>query len=243
MADVPAQTVTATASAQATQPTAVAGGAGGVVNMTATSVGGTGGQSDVKPQAQPEAPKGEAKPEAAKPAEAPKTEPSKPEAKAEEVKYDLKLAEGSLLGEADVASVVEFAKANKIAPEVASKILEQREQTVKAYREAKMAEWKRVTQEQWKSELVKDPDIGGDKLPGVLEDVKRLVDAHMGKELRAYVEAQGYLNNKEFIKFLWPLATARRDDKIVTSTTSAAPAEKSRLDLMYPLSELQQVQG
>lgn len=229
----PVQTVTATSSAQATQPNADAEAKAPVV------------AADPKAAAPAPAPDAQTAAEkvaatAAKPeGDKPEAQPEKPQAEPE---YNLTLAEGSLLDpEADIKAVVEFAKANKMAPEVAGKILEQREQAVKAYHEHQKAAVNAAV-DAWKAELPGDPEIGGEKLPGALEDSKRLLEQFADKELVEAVNTMGFGNNKYFVRFLARLGKARRDDSLVTSGT-APKAEKSLAERMFPMNELQGQQG
>jgi len=171
-----------------------------------------------------------------------KAEPEKPAAAEAEVKYELSLAEDSLLDpEADIPAVVEFAKANKMAPEVAGKVLGLTESAVKSFHEAQKSSYAAAV-ENWKKELPGDPEIGGEKLPGALEDSKRLVEKFADKELKESFEKFGFLNNRFFIRFLARLGAQRRDDTIVTGKT-AGGQEKTAVDIMFPMEELSQVEG
>lgn len=230
-----AATVTATSSAQAEPPKAEIVSekpdANPAVDPLATLP---------TPSKPPEVKKEEVKTEPAKvEAEKPKEDP-KPEAKPEaEVVYDLKLPEGSMLDpDVDIKAVVEFAKANKMTPEVAGKVLEHREQAVKAYHEHQQGLVTKAV-EGWKGELPGDPEIGGDKLPGILEDNKRLLNDLADKELIDAVNQLGFGNNKFFNRFLHRISKGRKDDSIVTGKVVAA--QKSAEDIMFPMSELHQM--
>jgi hypothetical protein len=228
-----AATVTATSSAQAQPPKADAVVEKPKVDPVPDPLASA---PAPEPSKAPEPKKVEATKEPAKvEAEKPKADPAKPEAAAE-VTYDLKLGEGSLLDpEGDVKAVLDFAKENKIAPEVAGKILEQREAAVKSYDQHQRAQVAKAV-EFWKTELPSDPEIGGDKLPGVLEDNKRLLNDLADKELIDAINQLGFGNNKFFNRFLYRLSKNRKDDQIVTGKTVAA--DKSAEDIMFPLDEL-----
>lgn len=165
-------------------------------------------------QAAPKSPEGKPAEQAADPkAKAPEA-PAKDAPKGEEKKaepekkadapagpvYDLKLAETSLLDpEVDVQEVIDLAKAEKLTPDQAKKVLEQRERAVQGFKEHQAAAVAEGV-ERWKGELTSDPEIGGHSLKGACEDARRFLEACGDPEMAKILDQTGFGNNKYWIR-------------------------------------------
>lgn len=150
----------------------------------------------------------------------------------QEAKYDLKVPEGSLLdAQAEVARVVEFAKSRGLTPEAAQEVLEERHQAVQAY-----VERSQKIVDGWADELKTDPEVGGDKLPGALEDAKRFIDKFADPEFKKWLNDTGFGNSRWLVRMLARAGKPLQDDRFVSGQAAAAPEIKDpreRLKRIY----------
>lgn len=195
-------------------------------------------------EAAPKVPEGKpadkaADPKAKAPAkDAPKGEEKKadPEKKAAEAPaepvYDLKLAETSLLDpDVDVQEVIDLAKAEKLTPDQAKKVLEQRERAVLGFKEHQAAAVAEGVN-RWKGELPGDPEIGGHKLEAACEDARRFLQAFGDPEMAQILDQTGFGNNKHWIRMAsraW--RKSGKADQLVDG--KAVAPERSQADLIF----------
>ena len=160
-----------------------------------------------------------------------------------EVTYDLALAEDSALDpEVDVPAVLEFAKAEKISPDLAKKVLLQREDAIKSWKVHQQAQTKAIV-EGWAKELPTDQEIGGDKLPGALEDAKRALARFGDDEMRKVLEQTGLGNNRIWLRMAARVGKTLRDEVLVDGKESGAGgAGKSAAEVLFPLEEIGRTQ-
>lgn len=165
----------------------------------------------------------------------PEPAPSTPPA---EIVYDLKVGENSALDpKADVEAVIALAKEQKWAPEVAKKVLEQREAAVKSFVDARL-ERDRGIMAQWPEQLKNDKEIGGDKLVESLEYSKRLLEKYGDDEIRKGLADSNLGNYPAFVRLTAKIGRVLfAQDKIVTSNQAVAAGDSVE-NLMFPMAEL-----
>jgi len=134
-----------------------------------------------------------------------------------EVKYELKLQEGSLLtAERDVAEVIQLAKSKGFAPEVAQVLLDQRHTAVKTFVEGQdkaIGDLKG----QWKAENAKRH---GEKYAATEKEVQALVLKHGPAGLWERLNAFGL--EPDVFQTLATIAAQGRDDKFVSGAAVTA---------------------
>lgn len=141
---------------------------------------------------------------AAKPADAKAGE------KPAEVKYDLKLPDGSKLPAEHAAKVAEFAKEHKIAPELAQKLLERDNAQLQAQIEQLQAKSK-----EWAASVEADKDLGGQNFSRTKEDARRAIVKFDPKgELARELDATGYGNHPAFVRFVAAIGRAMAEDTV-----------------------------
>lgn len=156
-----------------------------------------------------------------------KTEPAKEPAKTDEVKYDLKLPDGSKLPANHAEQIAAFAKEHKIAPELAQKLLERDHAQLNAQIEQLNAKSK-----EWHDSVVADPELGGQNLNRTKEDARRVLTKFDPKgELAAELNATGYGNHPAFVRFVATIGRAMAEDTVRVG--SEAPAGDA-LSKLYP---------
>lgn len=140
-----------------------------------------------------------------------KPETGKETKPAVEVKYELKVPEESLLQETAAAEVTEFAKAHKLAPEVAQKVLEGRHEAVSAFAKENEAAALKAG-EGWKAEAEKRY---GDKFAAANEDVKRFVTKFGPQGFAERLEKSPFRFQPDFFDTLAAAGAQLHDDKFV----------------------------
>lgn len=198
---------------------------------------------EVKPAAQdqPNAaaePKPEVKPEAAAPAQEPKPE-VKPEAKPEEKpqvenkeakpavpeKYDLKLAEDSVLDSSVVEKVAALAKERGLSNDDAQKFLEQEE--------ANVAEFIEKRKTDWAAEIQGDKEIGGEAFKENVELAHRVIKRYGTESLTKELNRSGYGNHPELVRLLSRIGKSMSEDQLVLPGAQAG-GKKNIEDIFYP---------
>jgi hypothetical protein len=141
-----------------------------------------------------------------------KVEP--PTEQKQEVKYDLKLPEGSSLGKEHVDAVVELAKAKKYSPEVAQDILAQKSEAVASF--AKLQKEQVDTQShKWFEELQKDKEFGGDKFQKHATMAQSWAKKNLPAELIDLIVDAGVENYPPLVKWMVQRATQEGNDTFV----------------------------
>ena len=137
-------------------------------------------------------------------------------------KYTLAIdAEKSVLNQADVDKVIEFATANKLTQAQAEVILKQREEAATGLI-ARQQAFLDETITGWKKESETDPQMGGTNWVGTVQNTKRVMDqfapesSEMGKAFRKALIETGYGNKREVVWFLNEIGKAMREDGNVT---------------------------
>lgn len=167
-----------------------------------------------------------------KTAEPQKEEPPKEEAP-KEFAFDeaaFKLPEGVEIDEATKSEFLKLAKENEISPEKASALAAFHTKIAQANAEAQVKQWINV-QEQWRSEVQKHPDFGGDKLPAVMNDIGKIVDKYGSPEFREVMTLTGAGNHPEVVAFFHRIAK----DLVESAPVVGAPAStpKSLAEHMF----------
>ena len=162
-----------------------------------------------------------------------KDEVVKDEEKKEESEegYKLSLGEESLLGEADLKAVEEFATKHKLSNEVAQELVASQEAAVaKIIDAARDAEESQI--EAWRNEVISDPVMGGENLKQTSENARRVVERFGGKEIIDILETSGYGNNPHVLKLLSTIGAVMSEDQLVRGGKPTV-APKSTEDLFY----------
>jgi hypothetical protein len=150
-----------------------------------------------------------------------------------EPKYELKTPEGFA---GDINQVVEFAKANKISPEAAQKIVERehalRADAIKARDDEAIKSWEtRVGN--WANEVKADKELGGANLSKTQENALRVLkkydaDGSFAKELNS----TGYGNHPTVLRFLTAIGKAMAEDTFISG--SQASAQRDPAAILFP---------
>lgn len=172
----------------------------------------------------------EAKPtqtEAAQAAAAPSAE-AKP---ASEVKYELKLPDGSPLDPGIISDLTTFAKEKGIAPEIAQAILEKQHAATQGYAERINKEFE-AQKKQWVAQVQGDKEIGGEAFKGNVEIAHRALKAFASDEFVSILESTGLGNHPELVRVFYRIGKQMADDKLVTGSAPGG-GKKSPSELLY----------
>lgn len=149
----------------------------------------------------------------------------------DEVKFDLKLAEGSLLSDKDVQDVIALAKEKGYTPEQAQLLLDRENATRLAYHDGLINQHKQNV-EAWANQVKSDPELGGEKFKENVEHAHRALKTFASPKLIQLLDETGYGNHPELIRVFAKIGSQMRDDKLVMGGEPPTP-KKSHLDLIY----------
>lgn len=140
-------------------------------------------------------------------------------------KYELKLADGSLLAQSRLDEIAAEAKELGLSNDEAQKFVareeaaavRQQEQSISAYREQQI---------KWKDEIKNDPEFGGDKTPETAEHAKRFVDAFADEDMKKAFESTGFGDYPPAVRMLARAGKAILGEGRLVNPTGAGKGEK-----------------
>lgn len=154
-----------------------------------------------------------------------------PEAPKAVESYDLKLPEGSKLKPERVEDIKTYAKAKGLSSEAAQELLQREASLVDGYYSELLTEHQKIT-ESWKQEVVKDSEIGGEKMNENIQLAQRALERWATPKLIQELESTGYGNHPEVIRLLTRIGKAMSNDKMV-SANSQTGGVKSYEERLY----------
>lgn len=150
-----------------------------------------------------------------------------------EVQYDLKLAEGSKLGQKDIDSVTAFAKENNLSNEAAQKLLDSKASQYAEFQQGQQ-EFLRTQQTRWLEETKADKEIGGDKFDQSIALAKLPIAKYASPGLRKMLDDSGLGNHPEVIKMFARIGKTMQPDTVVDAPKNqAASIEKPAYEYLY----------
>lgn len=131
------------------------------------------------------------------------------EARAKPVNYaEFKLPEGLKKDEVLDKTFREWAGKNKLSQEAAQEIVSAYSTRLAEVMQQPYTAWKKI-QDDWRAEVAKDPEVGGEKLQQNLGQIGKMIDAVAGdraKSVREAMDSTGFGNNPAAIKFFFAIS-------------------------------------
>lgn len=147
------------------------------------------------------------------------------ETKAEEFVFtenDFKAPEGFIVDPALKTEFIALANEFKISPEAAERLVGMQAKLAKSGLEAQSKAWTDM-QAEWRGAVETDPNIGGDKLPGVLTNVAKIVDKYGSDDFKQVMTLTGAGNNIHVVNFLHNIAKELVEAAPVIGAPVSAP--------------------
>lgn len=148
--------------------------------------------------------------------------------KAEEVKFP----DGTQVDPAMVSSLVDVVNEFGLPRPAVAKLLDLQQKAMLANSEAGSRDWAKM-QEEWTGEVMKDPEIGGQKWPQVQTKIGGLLDTFGSPELRQAFDLTGAGNNPHVVRFMSKVANILSESGYISSNASGS-TEKSAAEILYP---------
>lgn len=149
-----------------------------------------------------------------------------------EVKYDLKLPEGSTLKPTRVDEIVAEAKANGFSSETAQALLERESEAHSEWVQSQQTEAKAKVQE-WFKAAESDPEIGGAKFQENAALAKKVIDVFGSDSLKQALNQSGLGNHPELLRIFTKIGKQMAPDQLVMPGNAPAPT-KTQAEIMYP---------
>lgn len=152
----------------------------------------------------------------------------------QEIKYDLKLSEGSLLDKARIDEVLAEAKSGKLTNEQAQSLLQREEKAVSGYQQTQLAQVE-TNRTEWLKALENDKEVGGVKFKENAETAHLFLKKHAPPEVMDFLEKSALGNNPSTFKFILKLANMAKSDKIITggNATHDSNSDQDKLNRFY----------
>lgn len=171
------------------------------------------------PPAKEEAPKAEPK------AEGKEEQPPTPKKVVPE-KYDLKVADDSVLDALAVEKIAAYAKEQGLSQQEAQELLEGEAEAVAKERKELSERYLKASKE--------DKEIGGEAFQQSVEVGLKAVERFGSPALRKILDQSGYGNHPEWIRFVSKIGKAMKDDKFISAPAPSGKEGKSIVDKFYP---------
>jgi len=141
---------------------------------------------------------------------------------------DIKLPEGFVADEALSKEFTDVINDDKLSrAERAQKLIDLQAKAMASLSEAGKTAWNTL-QTDWQAKVQADPDVGGAKLPSVLQNISTLLDNYGTRELREVFTLTGAGNNVEMVKFLNKIAAKLNEGGPVSGAPpNTAPGAKN----------------
>lgn len=169
------------------------------------------------------------------------TKEDQPEKKAEEANkdskpttLDLKLPEGALMTEKQLADLKAYAESKGLDQVAAEALVERENSFLKGQQEQVELE-----KAGWAKMVLNDPEIGGDRYKDTLMDCKVVMDRFADAEFKEVLNKTGLGDFPGFVKMVARIGRSMRDDTLVKASKEVKPV-KSLADIMYPDEEPKQ---
>lgn len=162
------------------------------------------------------------------------------EAKPADVKQDqktieLKLPEGSLLSEAKLNQIKEFALANNMNQDQAQKLVESENSAVTEYHQTLLKEHEQRTSS-WINEVKADQEIGGAKFDENVSIARKMVAEFATPEFKNDLAESGFGSHPGLVKMIVKMGRTiealKSEDKLVRGNEPPKP-QKSIADILY----------
>ena len=146
-------------------------------------------------------------------------------------KYDLKLQEESLIDSAYLEQFQAYAKEKKLTQDQAQELLQREEIARKSYYDSQIQKWEQV-KEQWKTQTMSDPEIGGEKFAENAELAKRTLEKFSTPQFISALDSSGYGNHPELVRVFARIGQAMKDASIIGGNVNTG-GNKSLEDIFY----------
>lgn len=148
-----------------------------------------------------------------------------------EIKYELKLPDGSILDPAYVDSVVKYAKDKGLTNEKAQDILNQNNEFAAAYEKKQQTDYE-ARMNAWAEEVKADKEIGGADFEKNSELAKRVIEKFASDDLKSALDTSKLGNYPGLVRMMVKIGKAMGDDAFIVP--GAAPAAKPTMaELLY----------
>lgn len=167
-----------------------------------------------------------------------KEEPKEPapattETKPAPVDYEtLKLPEGSLLSQQELAEVKKDAKENNLSLEEAQGIIEVKNDAIKGFSQRQQETWQNLRKE-WKQSWLNDPEYGGDKASESTELAKRAWDKLADNELKTLADQTGWGDHPAVLRMLARAGRLFSEDQLIRGNVVASPQKQRPEEILY----------
>lgn len=169
------------------------------------------------------------------------TEPAKTEAKSESARTpasatlalaDLKAPEGLEIDQALGNEFVTLLNDQNLSrSDLANKLIELQSKALTTASEKSSQEFVQL-QEQWRNEVMADPEVGGSKWNGTQSSIAKLLDAYGDEKTRLAFDVTGAGNNPDVVRFLAKVGNALAAG--LPRPGSPGSQERTHADILFP---------
>ena len=148
-----------------------------------------------------------------------------------EVKYDLKMPEGSPLGSDAIEKIVSLSKERGLSNEQAQAVLERESEAVSSFA-ANQKEQYEQRASAWVDEVKNDKEIGGEKFNENIAHAQRVLKRFGNDALTKVLNETGLGNYPELVRFCTKIGKAMSEDKLVGAGSNTGGSQ-SMEELFY----------
>jgi hypothetical protein len=147
-------------------------------------------------------------------------------------KYELNLAEESLLDQTDVDRITADARELGLSNEDAQEMLTLESEAISRY-QVKIDDNVKEVREAWKKEAEKDKEIGGENFKESVELANRVIERFGSDSLRESLNKTSFGDHPEVIRIFSKIGKLMADDKLVIPNSQSPGGEVPVEELFY----------
>lgn len=153
-------------------------------------------------------------------------------AEPQEITYEVKLPDGSLLTPEKVQEVVAYAKENNLSNEQAQALLDRESNAVKSWQESQVSAFEE-TKAKWVDTVMNDKEIGGVDFNKNIEYAHRALEKFASPELKDALAKTGFGNHPELVRVFTRIGKAMADDTLIRTGMDRPTQKRSMEDIFY----------
>lgn len=149
----------------------------------------------------------------------------------EEVKYDLKLPEGTELTKTAVDEIVAFAKEQGLSQEAAQKLVDREHSALNQLKQTQQQQFEQKREEWWKA-VESDVELGGENLKKTSEYSRQALERFAPESLKTFLAESPFGNHPDLVRLFANIGKAMQGDSLVVSGAQSS-SPKDPVKLMY----------
>lgn len=145
----------------------------------------------------------------------------------------LEIPNEDYISQEDVERIAKVAEEQGLSKDVAQMLINERAEALEGLANAFLSQ-SESTRAEWKESTLSDKEIGGDNIDKTVRRANSFLDKYATPELRELIEAEGFGNHPEVLRFLSRAGASMENDSSVIGGKAPVNNTRSIEDIFYP---------